>query len=349
MPTGPRLDTGGTKKSSVIETGLADEDLAVLAEGVSFIAQLLGADRGSLSMVNPLGALTPVVQYPEGASGQISGSSHLNVPVLFEGRPVGVLELAASRADGFAERAPNLALAFAPLLGALLGEARRQRAKDAFFALTIHELRTPLSAASGFAQTIIDHLDRLGPEVMTDLLVRIVHNHRRLTHLVDDLADLLRLEGGQLRVHLAPVDVEPLLAELIRNFDAGGRTVDLEVAAGLPRVVADAGRLEQVVANLLSNAAKFSPPESSIVIRIATGQGTVNVEVIDQGEGIPPEHQERIFDAYFQGSTPTGGRRRGLGIGLFLVRRLCQLMGATVEVESEPGRGSTFTIQLQPA
>jgi signal transduction histidine kinase len=161
--------------------------------------------------------------------------------------------------------------------------------------------------------------------------------------------DLLRLEGGQLRVHLTSVELAPLLGELVRNTDVGDRVVELEVSAGLPSVVADAGRLEQVIANLMNNAAKFSPPGARILIRAEVGVGTVDVQVVDQGEGIPPERHEQIFDAYFQGPSVSGGRPKGLGIGLFLVHRLCQLMGATVSVESAPGEGSTFTIRLQPA
>jgi signal transduction histidine kinase len=333
----------------VIETGLADDDLAVLAEGVTFISRLVGADRARLSVVDLAGALTPIVHFPAGTLYELPETDRLDIPVVFDGESIGLLELAASGSDGLSLRSSELAAAFAPLLGTVLGEARRHHAKDAFFALTIHELRTPLTAASGFVQTIVDHADRLQQDVVQDLLVRIVHNHRRLTQLVDDLADLLRLEGGQLRVHVAPVEVEPLLAELLRITDVEGRIVDLEVAAGLPRVVADGGRLEQVVANLLSNAVKFSPPDGHIVLRATAHHGTVDVEVIDQGEGIPPQIHDQIFDAYFQGATASGGRPKGLGIGLFLVRRLCQLMGATVRVDSAPGQGSTFTVRLQPA
>jgi signal transduction histidine kinase len=333
----------------VIEPGLADNDLAVLADAVTFIAEQQGADRCRLSIPDGPSGLTRAIDYPPDANGEPSGLSRIEVPVVFEGRPIGRLELVADRADAFDDGAGGKALAFGRILGAMVGDARRQRAKDAFFALTVHELRTPLSAASGFAQTILDHFDRLGPDITRDLLVRIGHNHRRLTRLVDDLVDLLRLEGHQLRVHLCPVDVEPLLDELIRNTDVGTRVVDLRVADGLPHVMADARRLEQVIANLLANAAKFSPPGTRIDIRAAARSGTVDIEIVDQGEGIPPEHHRQIFEAYFQAPGAGGGRPKGLGIGLFLVGRLCELMGASVQVESAPGQGATFTVRLQPA
>jgi signal transduction histidine kinase len=337
----------------VIDSGLAGDDVAALREGVAFIGQLLGADRATLYAPNASGASLPIASYllPTGAEPTAEGTesgSRCVVPVVFEGRAIGILELLADRADAFSETDRERAIAFAPILGAALGGARRHKAKDAFFALTIHELRTPLSAASGFALTILDHFAQMDREVTQDLLVRIVHNHRRLTRLLDDLVDLLRLEGRLLPVHISPVEVGSFLTELMRNADLDGREIAVEVAPNLPAVAADPGRLEQVISNLLANAAKFSSADSRIVIRALARDDTVDIQIVDEGEGIPAEQHEQIFESYYQGPTMSGRPPKGLGIGLFLVRRLCELMGASVDVDSAPGRGSTFTVHLRP-
>ena len=340
----------------MIDSGLAGDDVAALTEGVAFIGQLLGADRATLYAPNASGASLPIASYlaPTTASPSTQSpentatGSRFDAPVVFEGRAIGMLELLADRVDAFSETDRERVVAFVPILGATLGGARRHKAKDAFFALTIHELRTPLSAAGGFAHTILDHFAELDREVTQDLLVRIVHNHRRLTRLLDDLVDLLRLEGRLLPVHISPVEVGPFLTDFIRNADLDGREITVEVTPNLPTIAVDPSRLEQVISNLLANAAKFSRPDTRIVVRALARDDRVDLQIVDQGEGIPAERHEQIFESYYQGPTMSGRRPKGLGIGLFLVRRLCELMGASVDVDSAPGRGSTFTVHLRP-
>ncbi|HSS09344.1 MAG TPA: HAMP domain-containing sensor histidine kinase, partial [Acidimicrobiales bacterium] len=283
------------------------------------------------------------------AGGKAAIRTYFRVPTRSGGRTSCLVEFAAESVDAFPEADRDAVLSLAPLLGCVLDNARRQQTKDVFLALAAHELRTPLTTAAGFAQTIADHFDRLDPAMIQDLLARILRNHRRLDRLVDDLVDLSSIEGGHLQVCPGPVSVALLLDEVVRSADSGSHPVSCQVLADLPLVWADHDRLEQVVTNLVANAAKFSPEGAPIIVRAGIRDELVAIEVIDDGPGIAPELQERIFDAYYQGDAVSGGRPRGLGIGLYLTRLLCQLMGGTVDVESQPGRGSTFVVTLPPA
>jgi signal transduction histidine kinase len=284
---------------------------------------------------------------------RVSGiRTYFGVPVRSGSRTIALIEMVAMRVDAFSRVERKDVLAFAPVLVNALESARRQEARSAFLAVAAHELRTPLASAAGLAETIARQLERLEPIVLRDLLDRILHNHRRLDRLVDDLVDLSSVDGGQLHVSPGPVIVGPLLEEAICGADDGSHLLSCDVAPDLPMVWADRDRLEQVVTNLLANAAKFSPEGSPICIRAGRRDETnevIAIEVTDQGAGIPPERVDRIFDAYYQGEALLGGRPPGLGIGLYLTRVLCQLMGGKVAVESRPGSGSTFVVTLPAA
>jgi signal transduction histidine kinase len=275
--------------------------------------------------------------------------TYFGVPLLSEGRTVGLVEMISTRVDAFSEADRQAAVAFASILGSLLDSAGRRESRDTFLVLAAHELRTPLTTAAGFAQTIAEHFEQLDPIVIRDLLARILRNHRRLDRLVDDLVDLSSIEGRHLQVSPVPVVVGSLLEEVVHAADSGSHPISCDLAADLPMVWADPDRLEQVVTNLLANAAKFSPEGAPIRISARLQDGSVVIAVSDRGPGISPELQDRIFDAYYQGEAVSGGRPRGLGIGLYLTRFLCGLMGGTVTVESQPGGGSTFIVTLPTA
>jgi signal transduction histidine kinase len=293
------------------------------------------------------GAISDIRYLPDLGDRSLSGMrTYFGVPVMSGGRIIGLVELVAARIDAFSAVERQDVLAFVPVLARVLENARRQEAKSAFVALAAHELRTPLTSAAGYAQTIAQQFERLEPILVRDLLDRILHNHRRLDRLVDDLVDLSRVEGGQLQVSLAPVIVGPLLEEVMCGADNGSHVLSYEVPDDLPMVWADRDRLDQVVTNLLANATKFSPEGSPISIRADLRGDMIAIEVADRGPGIPLEHLDRIFDAYYQGEMLSGERPQGLGIGLYLARVLCHLMGGTVSVESRRGKGSTFVVRL---
>jgi signal transduction histidine kinase len=356
-------------------------DIAAVRGALALLAQHLAADRAAVYRVDDsnadgtfclelvasqptqLDAVPAPFPVPGGLDGlggvryvadvgprRVSGiRTYFGVPVRSGSRAIALIEMVAMRVDAFSRVERQDVMAFAPLLVNALESARRHEARSAFLAVAAHELRTPLASATGFAETIAQQLERLEPIVLRDLLDRILRNHRRLDRLVDDLVDLSSVDGGQLQVSPGPVIVGPLLEGAICAADDGSHRLSCDVAPDLPMVWADRDRLEQVVTNLLANAAKFSPEGSPIYLRAGRRdemEEMIAIEVSDQGAGIPPERLGRIFDPYYQGEALLGGRPPGLGIGLYVTRVLCQLMGGEVAVESRPGRGSTFVVTL---
>ena len=167
---------------------------------------------------------------------------------------------------------------------------------------------------------------------------------QRLGSLIHQFLDYSRLEGGHsLEVHLQPTD----LAELIdRAVATWGRNhpIDVDLEAGLPRVFADSERLEQVLAHLLSNAVKFSPPNSPIVITARRARKTIEISVTDRGKGIAPPDLANLFEKFHRGTGAAG--TEGAGLGLYISKALMEAQGGGISVTSRVGSGSTFTVTV---
>jgi signal transduction histidine kinase/CheY-like chemotaxis protein len=226
------------------------------------------------------------------------------------------------------------------------------RRRDEFLAMLAHELRNPLSPIRNAAFL-------LGSLGYTDTLfmkcrAMIEKQARHMTRLVDDLLDMSRLELGKVELHLQPVDIDDTVAaaaEACLPLTSEHRhAVNLRRAGQPIHVRADATRLEQVIGNLIVNAAKFTPPGGAIDIETRVEGGQAVVVVSDNGVGIQPEALESIFDLFRQESVTSARADGGLGIGLTLVKRLMELHGGSVRAVSEgPGRGSRFEIRLPRA
>jgi len=216
-----------------------------------------------------------------------------------------------------------------------------------FLSIVSHEFRTPLHSILSVAQMLRERLD--GP--LTDeqaKQVTIIHrNARALLHLVEDLLESARLERGELRLHRSRFAVQELCRDLmatIRPLVLGQVKLNVELPRDPPVMESDRHKVTQVLRNLLANAVKFTT-EGAVTLRVeqpTTDQVRFSVE--DTGPGIPPE----VKGALFQPFSPTvdKGPVRGVGLGLWIVRQLTEALGGEVAVESEPGRGSTFTVQL---
>ena len=221
--------------------------------------------------------------------------------------------------------------------------------KDELLSVVSHELRTPLTAISGFAKLLLARGDAIESGDRTDMLGRIARNASEMDLLVGQLLDLSRLDAG----HVA---VQPMHLGLREAALACVRSLATEVAARVEvdvdddvHVWADPHALERVLANLVTNAVKFSPPDSPVRVSVAaTAADEVTVAVRDEGVGIPLEEQDKVFDRFYQLGTNERGPRHGTGIGLSIVRRYVELLGGRVWVDSEPGRGSTFSFTLRP-
>lgn len=232
--------------------------------------------------------------------------------------------------------------------------AETERAREAaaqtsrFVSEVSHELRIPLTSILGFAELLTEDWDWLVEEDRRRYVDIIERNARHLLHVVSDLLNLAKADAGMLEVSVGAVEarevVEAAIASLRPRAAAQGVALALRVEG--PTVArADWGRLRQVVLNLLDNAIKYSPPGGRVEVRLRGGPNRVVLEVADQGPGIPPERQDRLF-LPFSRLHPGGRQLPGAGLGLALVRRLVDLMGGRVGVRSAPGQGATFWVEL---
>ncbi len=172
----------------------------------------------------------------------------------------------------------------------------------------------------------------------------------RLQRLVENLLDFGRMEAGAAEYRMESVDLRPFLEELVGDFSEevrlAGRRVELTVATPLPVIQADREALGRAVWNLLDNAAKYSPVETPISIEAHTDGPQVTIRVHDDGPGIARDEQERIFDRFVRGADARASGAKGTGLGLAMVRHIVSAHGGQVRVDSAPGRGSTFIIDL---
>jgi signal transduction histidine kinase len=219
-----------------------------------------------------------------------------------------------------------------------------------FLAGLSHELRTPLNSILGFTHLLESEEDGpLSPGAM-EALGMIRHSGEHLRTLIDDILDLSAMETGQLRLSKHDIDLYALAEEVVREARATvkDRALRLDVDGTVGQhVVADGRRMRQVLTNLVSNALKFTA-EGQVRVTVSGSDDGVRVTVTDTGRGIEPEHLDTIFKAYRQAGS-AAERRGGAGLGLAIARSLVRLHGGSIEVSSELGRGSVFTIVLPHA
>jgi signal transduction histidine kinase len=222
------------------------------------------------------------------------------------------------------------------------------RLKSDFLATMSHELRTPLNSILGFSDVL------LSAATLTDKQSRWVGNiqssGQQLLALINDLLDLAKIEAGKMRLHLEEVPLDGLIDQLLGMFRplAEKKNIDLRgwVALDLPPLHQDPGKLRQILSNLLSNAVKFTPEGGRVSLRAEADGGEVVMTVADTGVGIAPEDQELVFEKFRQAANPMTREQGGTGLGLSIVRELSKLLGGSVALFSELGRGSTFTVRL---
>jgi signal transduction histidine kinase len=221
--------------------------------------------------------------------------------------------------------------------------------KSHFLANMSHELRTPLNAIIGFSQVLRQRL--FGPinEKQEEYLDDILSSGNHLLSLINDVLDLSKVEAGQVELDVASFSLREALERgvvMVREpATKHGVRLSLDPAPGIDLVEGDERRLRQVIFNLLSNAVKFTPEGGRVVVATASRDHEVLISVTDTGPGIPLEDHERIFEEFQQ--TDVGvEQREGTGLGLALSKRLVELHGGRIWVESEPGHGSRFVFTL---
>jgi signal transduction histidine kinase len=229
--------------------------------------------------------------------------------------------------------------------------AEASQHKSQFLANMSHELRTPLNAIIGVSEMLREDAEAAKQD--TEPLDRVLGAGRHLLALINDILDLSKIEAGRMELQLETFPLAPLIADVAKTIEPlaakNANQVAVKCDGAIGTLHADQMRLRQALLNLMSNANKFTE-RGSIAIDVRQGQedgrDCVIIEVADTGIGMTPEQMGKLFQEFSQASAGTAAKYGGTGLGLAISKRFCQMMGGDITVESEPGRGSTFTIRL---
>ena len=212
-----------------------------------------------------------------------------------------------------------------------------------------HELKTPLTTIIAAAGLLAEELEATGDESYQKLIQTIIHNANTLETRLAELMDIVKTGSGKLQLQLEPVDIKSLLQgigwQTSPLLQGKGQNLNMDLPASLPIIHGDGPRLEQVVLNLMTNAAKFTPKGGNITLRARKRDAELVIEVQDTGIGISKEAQAGLFKPYSRLSADRQ-RHPGLGLGLALAKQVVELHGGKIWVESSPGKGSTFSFSL---
>jgi len=302
-------------------------------------------------------------------------TSALSLPLAIGERVVGVLNVnRINHTEPFGEHHLEVLRVFAEHIAAVIDRAemvermgRRtreleadneklsdlNRMKDVFLGTASHELKTPLTSVIAYAELLDDHDGKLSRDQAREFVGRLRAEAQRLLSLIEDILDLSRLESGKLVMKPRTLELGEVIRGAIETTrplaQKFGVPIEYAPAAGLPQLSIDEVKIRQVLVNLIVNAIKFSPRDTPVRLRTLRDGPCVRVEVNDRGPGIAPDTATHIFELFGQIVPEDADTRGGLGIGLHLVKRITEMHGGHVGVNSRPGEGSTFWIRLPVA
>jgi two-component system phosphate regulon sensor histidine kinase PhoR len=282
-----------------------------------------------------IAARVPVASRPGDAD---DASSAETVPLDINGRELWLSIVGVTLADG-------TVYAFRDVTR----ERRLEELRSQFVATISHELRTPLASLHGAALTLSEREYDLSGQTQRELLDMIADQSKRLAELVEEILVAGQLDSGSLRVVTEPFDPEELVwtaAAAARLRVGTETTVDVSLPAVVPKVAGDAERTRQVLTNLVDNAIKYSPQGGRIELGVEADSGHARFTVSDEGLGIPLGEQERIFDKFYRLDPDHLRGIGGSGLGLYICRELIRSMNGRIWVDSDPGKGATFTFEL---
>ena len=311
--------------------------------------------------------LPRATEFPESTSLRVGHRTVLAVPLLREDEAIGALSIRRTEVRSFTDKQIELVGTFADQAVIAIENVRlfdeiqdksRQLAeasqhKSQFLANMSHELRTPLNSIIGLTQTLTEHAPRFGTEKALEPLNRVLNAGHHLLNLINDILDLSKIEAGRMELHLESFPLKPLIEDVARTIEPmatkNGNRIVIDCRLELGTIHADQTRFRQALLNLASNANKFTE-KGTVTIAAQPqrndGREWITIAVADTGIGMTPEQMGRLFQEFSQASSATASKYGGTGLGLAISRRFCQMMGGDITVESEPGRGSTFTIRL---
>jgi signal transduction histidine kinase len=213
-----------------------------------------------------------------------------------------------------------------------------------------HDLRTPLTTLRGYLETLLLMEGNLGEAERREYLASALKHGQRLSELIRSLSELARLDAPEMQAQLEPFPLGEIVQDVVQKFElaASHQGIELraEYAPELPPVYADIGLIERVFENLIENALRYTPEGGTITVALAPQAHTIRVSVTDSGPGIPPELLPRIFDRFWRSREGTQRRSEGMGLGLAIAKRILELHGSSIEVESKLGVGSSFSFKL---
>ncbi len=297
-------------------------------------------------------------------SATLGTRSVLFAPMLWEGRGVGAIFVARVQARAFTDKEIALLQTFADQAVIAIENTRLFREiqdkshqleianqhKSEFLANMSHELRTPLNAIIGFSEVLIERMFGELNEKQDDYLKDIHSSGKHLLSLINDILDLSKIEAGRMELDVENFDVPSALSNamtLVRErAQRHGVALMLQVAPEVGEIRADERKFKQILLNLLTNAVKFTPDGGQVEVRACRADGVLEVAVADTGIGIAPEDQAAVFEEFRQVGRHYTNKHEGTGLGLALTKRFVELHGGTLRLDSEPGKGSTFSFTL---
>ena len=237
---------------------------------------------------------------------------------------------------------------------AVLHDITEQKKLDSsrreFVANVSHELRTPLTNVKGYTETLLDAGDELDGETRRNFLQVIYNESDRMTHIVKDLLTLSQLDYGKMDMEMSPIPVKLIVqniaSAMLIEARGQGLTLETKLEEPLPLILADRNRMEQVIANIVSNAIKYNRPGGTVTLSAFSQEDKVVIKVQDTGIGIPQEDIPRLFERFYRVDKARSRERGGTGLGLAIAKEIVEQHQGTIGVESQLDAGTTVTITL---
>ena len=289
------------------------------------------------------------------------------IPLLANDRAIGALSIFDTRVHRFTEDEVSLLTAFADQAALALEKARlleeaeqardeaeeANRTKSQFLANMSHELRTPLNAIIGYSEMLQEEASEIENEEFEEDLERINGAGKHLLGLINDVLDISKIEAGAMDIYLETFPIEPMVQDVVTTMqtlvEKNSNSLEIDCPDSVGSIHAGTTKIRQCLFNLIGNASKFTE-QGTISLKvsrgIAEGQEWINFAASDTGIGMNEEQMGRLFEAFAQAEASTTRRFGGTGLGLAITRHFCEMMGGTVLVESQAGKGSTFTMKL---